>query len=112
MKSPAHGTAPAHRKDTPTALAPWQVAQQLTARQALAASASRRQRQPVRQAVERASRFLADLPPRWIGKRILVIGHLATRWALDQALGAQSLDTLIDTDFDWQEGWEYTLTTA
>lgn len=65
-----------------------------------------------RQAVERASRFLADLPPRWIGKRILVIGHLATRWALDQALGAQSLDTLIDTDFDWQEGWEYTLTTA
>jgi 2,3-bisphosphoglycerate-dependent phosphoglycerate mutase len=62
-----------------------------------------------RQAVERASRFLADLPPRWIGKRILVIGHVATRWALDQAINGQPLDTLIDADFGWQEGWEYTL---
>ena len=65
-----------------------------------------------RQAVERASRFLADLSPRWSGKRILVIGHVATRWALDQAINAQSLDTLIDTDFGWREGWEYTLRTA
>jgi 2,3-bisphosphoglycerate-dependent phosphoglycerate mutase len=62
-----------------------------------------------RQAVHRASRFLADLPARWSGKRVLVIGHVATRWALDQALTGQSLDVLIDSDFGWQEGWEYPL---
>jgi broad specificity phosphatase PhoE len=65
-----------------------------------------------RQAVNRASRFLADLSPRWIGKRVLVIGHVATRWALDQALTGQSLDTLIDSDFGWREGWEYLLSTS
>jgi 2,3-bisphosphoglycerate-dependent phosphoglycerate mutase len=63
------------------------------------------------QAVQRATRFLADLPPRWSGKRILVIGHVATRWALDQAINRQALATLIDSDFGWQQGWEYTLKT-
>ncbi|MDQ1740659.1 MAG: 2,3-bisphosphoglycerate-dependent phosphoglycerate mutase [Pseudonocardiales bacterium] len=65
-----------------------------------------------RQAVDRATRFLADLPLRWTGKRVLVIGHVSTRWALDQALAGRALDTLIDSDFGWQEGWEYLLTTS
>ena len=64
-----------------------------------------------RQAVERASRFLTDLPSRWSGRRILVIGHVATRWALDHAINARPLEALIDEDFGWQEGWEYTLRT-
>ena len=34
-----------------------------------------------RAAVARVGRFLPDLPPRWDGQRILVIGHVATRWA-------------------------------
>jgi broad specificity phosphatase PhoE len=33
-----------------------------------------------RQAVSRVGGFLADLPSRWAGKRVLVIGHVATRW--------------------------------
>jgi len=65
-----------------------------------------------RQAVDRATRFLADLPLRWAGKRVLMIGHLTTRWALDQALTGQPLDTLIESDFGWQEGWEYLLSTS
>jgi alpha-ribazole phosphatase/probable phosphoglycerate mutase len=65
-----------------------------------------------RQAVDRATRFLADLPLRWSGKRVLVIGHVSTRWALDQALTGRALDTLIDSDFGWQEGWEYLFTTS
>src|SRR6202011_1230367 len=36
-----------------------------------------------RQAVERVGLFLNDLPLRWDGQRVLVIGHVATRWALD-----------------------------
>jgi 2,3-bisphosphoglycerate-dependent phosphoglycerate mutase len=60
-----------------------------------------------RQAITRAGRFLHDLPLRWDEQRVLVIGHVATRWALDHFLGGIPLDDLIEQDFAWQEGWEY-----
>lgn len=60
-----------------------------------------------RQAVARVGRFLADLPLRWNGQRVLVIGHVATRWGLDHHLGGVPLEDLVGQDFAWQEGWEY-----
>ena len=63
-----------------------------------------------RQAVARVGRFLDDLPLRWDGQRVLVIGHVATRWALDHFLGGVPLEDLMAEDFAWQEGWEYRLT--
>jgi 2,3-bisphosphoglycerate-dependent phosphoglycerate mutase len=62
-----------------------------------------------RQAVARVGRFLDDLPLRWSGQRVLVIGHVATRWALDHFLGGVPLEDLMAEDFAWQEGWEYRL---
>jgi 2,3-bisphosphoglycerate-dependent phosphoglycerate mutase len=62
-----------------------------------------------RQAITRVSRFLADLPLRWDGQRILVIGHVATRWGLDYAINGTPLETLAAQPFVWQEGWEYRL---
>ena len=64
-------------------------------------------RQSWRQAVARVGRFLGDLPLRWDGRRILVIGHVATRWGLDHLIGGVPLEDLIEQDFAWQEGWEY-----
>jgi alpha-ribazole phosphatase/probable phosphoglycerate mutase len=61
------------------------------------------------EAVARAVRFLDDLPLRWRGKRVLVIGHTATRWALDHALRGASVTDLVSAQFDWQAGWEYLL---
>jgi broad specificity phosphatase PhoE len=64
-----------------------------------------------RQATARVGRFLADLPllpaQRWSGQRVLVIGHVATRWGLEIALLGAPLEDLINRDFDWQPGWEY-----
>jgi 2,3-bisphosphoglycerate-dependent phosphoglycerate mutase len=60
-----------------------------------------------RQAVHRVSRFLADLPLRWNGRRVLVIGHVATRWGLDHFVKGIPLEKLVQEDFAWQEGWEY-----
>ena len=60
-----------------------------------------------RQAVARVGRFLGDLPLRWDEQRILVIGHVATRWGLDHFLGGVALEELVEQDFAWQEGWEY-----
>ena len=64
-----------------------------------------------RQAIARTGRFLADLPPRWDGQRILVIGHVATRWGLGHHIGGSALEELAGEDFTWQEGWEYRLDT-
>ena len=62
-----------------------------------------------RQAVTRVGRFLADLPLRWQGARVVVIGHVATRWALDHWIDGRPLEELVTEDFAWQEGWEYVL---
>jgi broad specificity phosphatase PhoE len=64
-----------------------------------------------RQAVQRVGRFFEDLPTRWNGARVLIIGHVATRWALEHYLADRHLEDLLETDFQWQEGWEYVLTT-
>jgi 2,3-bisphosphoglycerate-dependent phosphoglycerate mutase len=62
-----------------------------------------------RQAVLRVGRFLRDLPLRWEGSRVLVIGHVATRWALDHLIDGIPLEDLVEADFNWREGWEYHL---
>ena len=60
-----------------------------------------------RQAVARVGRFLGDLPLRWNGQRVLLIGHAATRWGLDHFISGAPLEDLAGQDFAWQEGWEY-----
>ncbi len=62
-----------------------------------------------RQVEERVAAFLADLAEGYDGRRILVIGHSATRWALDHLLGGMPLKQLVTAPFQWQPGWTYTL---
>jgi 2,3-bisphosphoglycerate-dependent phosphoglycerate mutase len=61
-----------------------------------------------RQAAARVASFVADLPRRWSGQRVLVIGHVATRWGLEHLLLGTPLKDLAVRDFGWQPGWEYT----
>ena len=49
------------------------------------------------------------MPRRTDLQRILLIGHLATRWALDHFIDGIALEDLVEQDFAWQEGWEYRL---
>ncbi len=62
-----------------------------------------------RQVVHRVREFLNDLFPTFDGARILIIGHSATRWALDHLLRGAALEDLVDAPFGWQEGWLYVL---
>jgi 2,3-bisphosphoglycerate-dependent phosphoglycerate mutase len=62
-----------------------------------------------RQAVTRVGWFLMDVVRRWEGQRVLVIGHVATRWGLDHYLAGVPLEDLADADFAWRPGWEYEL---
>jgi len=66
-----------------------------------------------RSAIGRVDAFLDDLQGplgrRWSGGRVLIIGHVATRWALDCRLAGRTLEDLMDEDFAWREGWDYEL---
>ena len=44
------------------------------------------------------------------GQRVLLVGHAATRYALDHLLTARPLESAVEAPFAWQEGWEYLLT--
>jgi alpha-ribazole phosphatase/probable phosphoglycerate mutase len=59
--------------------------------------------------VDQMAGFLTDLACDWPGRRVLVIGHSATRWALDHLLTGMELEYLVDAPFGWREGWTYTL---
>ena len=61
------------------------------------------------QAITRVGGFLDDLTPRWDDARVLVIGHVATRWALDHFLLAVPLEDLVNEIFEWKPGWQYLL---
>lgn len=61
------------------------------------------------QAVDRVGWFLADLPRRWDGARILIVGHVATHMGLEHHLRGITLAEAHSGDFAWQPGWEYTL---
>jgi broad specificity phosphatase PhoE len=62
------------------------------------------------QAIARVARFLADLPTRWAGRRVMLIGHLATYRALEHVTTGRTVRDLVAATFEWQpEGWEYRL---
>jgi broad specificity phosphatase PhoE len=62
-----------------------------------------------REAVARVTGFLDELRVSRDGERVLIIGHVATRWALDHVVHRIPLEELVDAPFAWQEGWEYEL---
>ncbi len=59
-----------------------------------------------REAIARVGGLLRDLEP-WEGQRVLMIGHTATRWALDHFVNGTPIEALVAAPFAWQEGWEY-----
>jgi broad specificity phosphatase PhoE len=61
------------------------------------------------QAVERVGGFLDELRRGHDGERVLVIGHSATRLALEVVANGRKLEDLVGAPFEWQPGWEYVL---
>ena len=61
------------------------------------------------QVAVRVQGFLHDLSPRWTNARVVVVGHSATKWALDHLLEGTPLPELVEASFHWQPGWVYRL---
>jgi broad specificity phosphatase PhoE len=65
--------------------------------------------QSYRDVVTQMADLLRDLALKHDGERLVLIGHAATRHALDVLLRDAELEELVDAPFAWQEGWEYLL---
>jgi broad specificity phosphatase PhoE len=59
--------------------------------------------------IDRTRTLLDDINAEWDGRRVLLVGHSANRWALEYLLEGRDLPDLVVADFDWQPGWEYVL---
>ncbi len=71
--------------------------------------------QSLRDVADRVQSFLNDLAPDWDGKRVIVIGHSATRLALDHLLGGMTLEEAASQPFTWEPippSWRYILEPA
>ena len=62
-----------------------------------------------RDVVRRVRSLLAELAAERAGRRVLLVGHTATRWALDHLLDRRPLEEVVAEPFAWREGWEYAL---
>jgi broad specificity phosphatase PhoE len=62
-----------------------------------------------RQAVDRVAAVTDDVRRRWPDGRVLVVGHVATRWGLQVALTGERLERLAEQEFTWQPGWQFGL---
>ncbi len=62
-----------------------------------------------RQAVERVTGFLDELRREHDGERVLVIDHVATRFALEVVVDGRKLEDVLGAPFSWRPGWEYLL---
>jgi len=57
----------------------------------------------------RIKNFLSDLLKDYKNKKVLIIGHRATQYGLENIINGVSLEQLISSKFKWQPGWKYEL---
>ncbi len=51
--------------------------------------------------------FLDDLRRDYDGKRVMVIGHRATQYGIQNIIEGTPYETLVSMKFKWQPGWGY-----
>jgi broad specificity phosphatase PhoE/GNAT superfamily N-acetyltransferase len=66
--------------------------------------------QSYRDVVDGVRGLLDELARDRDGQRLLLVGHAATRYALDHLLAGRPLETAVVAPFAWREGWTYRLT--
>lgn len=58
----------------------------------------------------RMKEFLQDLLKNYDGKTVMIVGHRATQYGLDQWVRGMSLKDAVLAPWQWQPGWKYELT--
>lgn len=58
---------------------------------------------------QRMKDFLDDLKKNYDNKKVMIIGHRATQYGIENAINKIPLEILLTTPFKWQPGWNYEL---
>jgi len=61
------------------------------------------------QTTKRMAEFLNDLKKNYEGKTIMIIGHRATQYGLENLINGIPLKVIIPAPWKWQPGWIYNL---
>ena len=61
------------------------------------------------QTTARMKSFLDDLKKNYDGKKVMIIGHRATQYGIENYINGVSLEQLTTQKFKWQPGWKYEL---
>jgi len=56
----------------------------------------------------RMGEFLDELKRDYAGKTVMIIGHRATQYGLEEHLLGRRLDEVVSEPWKWQPGWTYT----
>lgn len=59
------------------------------------------------QTTARMRSFLEEVLKKCDGKRVMIIGHRATQFGLENLINGVSLEKLTSSHFKWQPGWIY-----
>lgn len=59
------------------------------------------------QTTARMKSFLEDLLKNYDGKKVLIIGHRATQYGLENLINGIPLEQIIPAPWKWQPGWKY-----
>lgn len=57
----------------------------------------------------RMKAFLQDLCKQYEGKMVLIIGHRATQYGLEEHIESRRLTDIVVAPWQWQPGWKYSL---
>lgn len=61
------------------------------------------------QTTERMKGFLEELKEKYDSKKVMIIGHRATQYGLENLIKGISLEEAVTASWSWQPGWEYIL---
>jgi broad specificity phosphatase PhoE len=61
------------------------------------------------QTTVRMKDFLTNLKRDYDGKRVMIIGHRATQYGIENMINDVPLEKLVSMHFKWQPGWRYEL---
>lgn len=64
------------------------------------------------QSSARMKAFLDDLAHDYDGKRVMIIGHRATQYALEHWINGVPLAEIVPAPWKWRPGWEYVMKSA
>jgi broad specificity phosphatase PhoE len=62
-----------------------------------------------KQTTQRMKEFLDDLKKNYDGKTVMIIGHRATQYGLENLINEVPLEVIIPAPWKWQPGWIYNL---